>query len=43
MKDNKLKLQETGVVTVVAAFETVSFGLTSLMINTRQQPDREYS
>lgn len=40
MKDNKLKLQETRVVTVVAAFETESFGLTSLMINTQRQPER---
>lgn len=34
MKDNKLKLLETRVVTVVTAFETLSFGLSYAQIPT---------
>lgn len=40
MKDNKLKLQETRAITVVAAFETVSFGLSYLMFKIKQQPEQ---
>lgn len=40
MKDNKLQLQETRIVTVVAAFATVSFGLSYLLFKTQQQPER---
>lgn len=43
MKDNKLKLRETRVVTAITAFETVSFGLSYLMFITQQQPETQYS
>lgn len=40
MKDNKLKLQETRVVAVVADFGTVSFCLSYIVFKTQQPPER---
>lgn len=44
MKDNKLKLQETRAITVVDAFETVSFGLSYLCskLNNNQNNNNRY-
>lgn len=40
MKDNKLQPQETRVVTLIAPFETMGFGLSCLMLVTQRRTGR---